>query len=217
MNRGFSRRVRRGVSSAAAAVLLFLWMVCISVSVTLNFRPLYYLDMKLLDISGNSGYSEAVIRENYDALIAYNNIWYRGELSFPSLPMSEAGRIHFEEVKQIFGLFEWGCLLLAPAVLLMIVRMRKKKQSGYLAAAGWMAVGLPAGIGVGIAVCWEQVFVRFHELVFQNDFWLFDPKQDPVILILPDAFFLHCAVLILLLMAAGSLCCLLAWRRAKKR
>ena len=118
MRRGFSmsnqvhcRRPVRNLTLTGcfAAVLggliLFLCLVCVSVTVTLNFRPLYYLDMKLLHISDISGYSNDVIRKNFDALIRYNNIWHTGILNFPDFPMSESGRIHFEEVKKVFSVF----------------------------------------------------------------------------------------------------------------
>ena len=61
--------------------------------------------MKLLHISDISGYSNDVIRKNFDALIRYNNIWHTGILNFPDFSMSESGRIHFEEVKKVFSVF----------------------------------------------------------------------------------------------------------------
>jgi len=70
--------------------------------------------MKLLHISDSSGYSNDVIRKNFDALIRYNNIWHTGILNFPDFPMSESGRIHFEEVKKVFSIFEYGALILIP-------------------------------------------------------------------------------------------------------
>jgi integral membrane protein (TIGR01906 family) len=44
--------------------------------------------------------------------------------------------------------------------------------------------------------------------MFRNDYWIFDEATDPVIMILPDAFFLHCAVMIILLILIGSLLCM---------
>lgn len=49
----------------------------------------------------------------------------------------------------------------------------------------------------------------FHKIMFRNDYWLFDEALDPVIKILPDAFFFHCAVMIILLILFGSLLCIL--------
>ena len=44
-------------------LILFLCLVCVSVTITLNFRPLYYMDMKFLHISEDSGYSDEVIKK----------------------------------------------------------------------------------------------------------------------------------------------------------
>ena len=106
-------------------LVLFLCLVCVSVTITLNFRPLYYLDMKLLHISDTSGYANDVIRKNYDVLIDYNNIWYTGSLNFPDFAMSESGRIHFEEVKKVFGVFEYGALILLPISIVLITVAKK--------------------------------------------------------------------------------------------
>ena len=55
-----------------------------------------------------------------------------------------------------------------------------------------------------IALNWEKVFISFHELVFQNDYWLFDPVTDPVILVLPDEYFMHCAIMIIGIVLLGA-------------
>lgn len=51
-----------------------------------------------------------------------------------------------------------------------------------------------------------------HELREDNWHWVtitgFDEATDPVIMILPDAFFFHCAVMIILLILIGSLLCM---------
>ena len=185
-------------------LVLFLCLVCVSVTITLNFRPLYYLDMKLLHISDTSGYANDVIRKNYDVLIDYNNIWYTGSLNFPDFAMSESGRIHFEEVKKVFGVFEYGALILLPISIVLITVAKKKQFKSLFLAAGIFSIGIPAALGLLIATNWEWVFITFHKMVFQNDYWMFDPYTDPVILILPDEFFMHCAALILLFVVAGS-------------
>ena len=80
----------------------FLFCLSLSVVLILNFRPLYVYEMKSENLASVSSMTEEEILEEYDALIRYNSLFYRGELTFPSLPMSEEGRIHFEEVKEIF-------------------------------------------------------------------------------------------------------------------
>lgn len=208
----------RKASYAGAIVgglVLFLCLVCASVVFTLNFRPLYYLDMKLLHISEQSGFDSDVIRRNYDVLIAYNNIWHSGALEFVDFTMSESGRIHFEEVKKVFAIFEYGALILIVVSAALVIRAKRKHSYRIFAAAGAFSIGIPAGLGILIAANWEWVFITFHRLVFRNDYWLFDPSTDPVIQILPDAFFMHCAALILLLILAGSAGFFIAWKKGE--
>ena len=79
-----------------------------------------------------------------------------------------------------------------------------------------LAVALPAVIGLFVAVNWDWAFVTFHHIAFDNDYWIFDPATDPVINILPDTFFLHCALLILGGVVLGSVVCGAAYRKLQK-
>ena len=197
------------------ALLLTLTIISVSVVGTLAFRPLYYLDVQALRIPETSGYSEEEIRENYDALIDYNLSFGKEELRLPSLPMSEQGRIHFEEVKEIFNLFKYmalGGVILSAAG---IWRMHRKKEFLYLKLTAILAVALPAVLGLFVAVNWDWAFVAFHQIAFDNDYWIFDPSVDPVINILPDTFFMHCALLILAGVVLGSAVCGGIYRKKK--
>lgn len=205
------------ISDAVMAILLTAFLISGAVIITLACRPLYYLDIKTLHIAEESGYSEAEIRENYDTLIDYNLLPWQKELEFPTMSMSEYGKIHFQEVKVIFQLFQ---ITFVSSFLLMMVGIfikRKKREYGYLKWAGFLTIAIPTFIGIFVAVCWDQVFVWFHELVFRNDYWLFDPATDPVITILPDAFFMHCAMLILTIVLVGAVVCLFLWHHLTKR
>ena len=48
-------------------------------------------------------------------------------------------------------------------------------------------------------VNFNYLFKLFHEIVFANDYWLFDTVKDSIILALPKEFFLLCATIILIL------------------
>ena len=62
--------------------------------------------------------------------------------------------------------------------------------------------GLRAGclfllIALLAALNFDRAFTVFHSIFFPGkDNWLFDPVADPVILILPEAFFRNCAIAI---------------------
>lgn len=198
------------------ALALTLFIISAAVVVTLNFRPLYYLDVDLLHIAETSGLPRAEILENYNTLIDYNSIFGTKELVFPTLAMSETGHIHFEEVKNVFAFFEITLIVSGVLVLAGVIYRHFKKNPGYLLLSGILTVALPLVLGILIALNWQTVFVLFHKIVFRNDYWIFDAATDPVITILPDAFFMHCALLILALVVLGSVVCLLLYRYFKK-
>ncbi len=195
------------------ALSLTLCLISLSVILTLNFRPLYYFDINYFNLVENTGYSEEMIRENYDTLIDYNSFFYKGELEFPSLPMSEQGRIHFVEVKNIFVFIQ---IVLFPISLLgsiLGIWSLKKQKPAYLMLTSVLSIALPASLGLLIAMNWDRFFVVFHEIFFNNDYWIFDYDTDPVIRILPDGFFMHSALMILLLIFAGSIASFILYRK----
>lgn len=200
------------------ALVLTFFIISGSVIFTLAFRPLYYHDIKALKIEERSGMSEEEIRKNYDALIDYNMSWEKGLLEFPTLSQSEQGQIHFREVKEIFDLFKY--LGIATFVLGIpgVILMARKKDFLFLKYTSILSVALPAAAGALVAVNWDKAFVLFHEIAFDNDYWIFDPVWDPVINMLPDTFFLHCAVMILGGVVLGSVVCALlyGWWKQKR-
>lgn len=195
------------------ALVLTLTIISVSVVFTLAFRPLYYLDISALDISEQSGYSKEEIRENYDVLIDYNMSFGEDKLEFPTLAMSEPGRIHFEEVRDIFNIFKY--MAMAGVVLSIggIVFCIRRKEYRYLKLTSILAVALPAVLGLLVALNWDWAFVTFHHIAFDNDYWIFDSLTDPVITILPDTFFMHCALMILGCVVLGSVVCGLVYRK----
>lgn len=204
-------------SNVTLAMIYMLFFISFSVILVLNFRPLYYHDIKSLGIAEASGIPEAEIRANYDTLISYNSMFEHKELDFPTLAMSESGKIHFEEVKNIFVIVQHLCILTLIAGSIGTFFKLRSKNADYLKLAGILTPLLPAILGFFIALNWDNFFVTFHHIFFRNDYWIFDPAEDPVITILPDAFFLHCAIAILLLVVCFSILSLLLHRLLARR
>lgn len=209
--------MRRNISSFLTALAGFLFLVCGAVVLTLNLRSIYYREIEQQNLVQETGLSEAEIRANYDALIDYNLITKGIDtLEFPTLPMSEHGRIHFEEVKVIFVRIQYLFCFMGILFLIGLLRKLRQREYCFLKLMAAMTWGIPAVLGSLIILFWDQVFVIFHKIFFQNDYWLFDPVIDPVILILPDSFFSHCAIVILLLVAAGGIMSLIAYCLLKR-
>lgn len=185
-------------------IIFTLLFISLAVVITINFRPLYYMDIKALNIEEASGLTKDVIRENYNALIDYSFPLYQGSLSFPSLSASTSGLQHFAEVKNIFTSFYIiGAITLVLGIII-IVQKAKNKDFSFLLVSAIMAIILPLILGIYMYLDFDRAFVIFHKIFFKNDLWLFDPATDPVITILPDTFFLHCAIMIILLVLLNS-------------
>lgn len=213
------RRRRRvlTVTNLLTALVGFLFLATLSVVIVLNLRPIYYFNIRYQQLERETGLSEAVIKENYDTLIDYNLATKRiSELEFPSFPMSENGRTHFREVKRIFLAVQYLCAVSGVLLLAGLLKIRRRDY-GCLRLMAIMTCVIPAGLGIAAALSWEHFFVRFHELFFNNNYWIFDPVTDPVIRILPDAFFAQCAAAILLILILSGVVIDVMYRRLTRR
>ena len=205
------------VKQLLTALALTLCLICLAVIITLNFRPLYYFDIDYFNLVEYTGYSEDIIRENYDTLIDYNSVFYKGDLEFPTLPMSEQGRIHFVEVKEIFVFFQAVLFPISIIGSILGILALKKQKPTYLLLTSVLSIAIPLFLGFFIAINWDRFFVLFHEIFFNNDYWIFDYRTDPIILMLPDGYFMHCAIMILAFIVIGSLSCFILYKHQLRK
>lgn len=212
------KKFAAAVTDVIFALIGCLFILSASVVLVLNIRTIYYHDIDALHLTEEVDLTKVQIQENYDALIDYNLFWTgKDTLRFPDFPVSEHGRIHFAEVRWIFIALQY--LMLGLAAVFFIGEWRKLRRGSRrsLKLTAILAIVLPLAAGAMIAANWEVFFVGFHHVMFSNDYWLFDPATDPVILILPDAFFLHCAVGILICAVVGSMLCMIVYYLVGKK
>ena len=182
-------------------VLALLFFISLGLAIAIYFRPFYYMGMER--ISAETGYSVDMIKENYDALIDYCSPFFQGSLQFPTLPSSASGISHFEEVKVIFNLF-FVLLCTTPIFLFGLIWLqRKQNNDSYLLSTPIIMCILPMFVGIACAIDFNRIFVLFHEIVFRNDDWIFSRYEDPIILFLPERFFLQCALIIVITVLLG--------------
>lgn len=196
-------------------VIFTLLFISIAVVITINFRPLFYMDIDLLNIEAMSGYDKEVIKTNYDALIDYSSPFFKGELKFPTLAASQSGLQHFAEVKNIFTFFYVLGIVTLIIGIIIVVKKREDRDINYLMITPITSIVLPLLLGIYMAIDFDRAFLVFHKLCFKNDYWIFDPITDPVITILPEEFFMHSAILIILivLLLSAAFLFLYFWKR----
>lgn len=199
------------------ALVLTLFLITLAICLTVFFKPLYYYDIYNLNIHKIVNMDVETIKHNYDILIQYQSIFYQGELNLPNFIMSNNGRIHFEEVKVIFEAIQILCITSGIISLFMIRSHIKEKEYEFLKLTSIFSIVIPAFIGMLASIDFDKAFVIFHKIFFRNDFWIFDYRTDPVIMILPQDFFMHCFIMIVGLVILFSVICYIVYRRKRKQ
>lgn len=190
-------------------ILFLLLFIGIGLNIAIFFRPLYYWDISHLSLEEYSGLSKEEILSNYNALINYCSPFYFGTLTLPSLLVSAAAIRHFARVKIVFGIFDLLAIFSFVILILYFIKKRKQITPSWLITCGITTLTVPILLGVCCVFFWKKTFVYFHEIFFHGDYWLFDWNKDSIIRILPDTFFLQCAVLIIGIVMFGGILLLL--------
>ena len=172
--------------SVILGLISAVFIICAAVTITLNCRILYEADIENFNLVETTGMSREEILDNYQVLIEYNNLGGPDELEFPSLAMSEGGRIHFEEVRAIFHAIEYAMIICGAVTVFAVIISIRKKWYAYRLLTGIFTLALPCAVGIMACVSWDDFFVFFHNVMFDNSYWIFDSATDPVITILPD-------------------------------
>ena len=110
-----------------------------------------------------------------------------------------SGMKHFADCKILF-VFDYAvCLLTVPFATFYVRELVKKRQTWRLInPIRWCFVVMFA-LGIFLVTDFEDFFVKFHEMLFRNSDWMFDPETDPIILALPAEFFMACFILFIIL------------------
>jgi integral membrane protein (TIGR01906 family) len=192
------KQMLRRVIPVVFAVALVLLVLTVSIGLPIYCRPFYYAHIDALDLE-RSGFTENQIRTAYDQVLDYLTLpgkpFGTGELAY-----SAEGEAHFADCKVLFDL-NAGVLIgsaLCVGAILLLRRLGKApslRRAAFFAGAG--AITLPLAVGGLAALDFNRAFVIFHHIFFPGkDNWMFDPRTDEIILVLPQEFFRNCAILI---------------------
>lgn len=206
----------RKIINLIFSVIFSVLIIITIVKFTVGFKQLYYFDINYLNIPILSGLSKEEIKENYDYMIDYNLGKDNREFELPTIKSSKQGKIHFEEVRDIFqSMNKMFNILLLLSIIGVIINILDKNIE-ILKMTSKTLILLPMILMLPIVINFSGSFVLFHKIMFDNDYWIFDPSLDPVINILPEEFFFHAGVIILILIIIASLANYLIYRFLKR-
>lgn len=181
--------------------LTLAFVILLSTIIVTNSKFIYYKVMEGYHLNEVSDISTSEVNANYSYVVDYilskdNN----DKFQLPTLKYSKDGAFHFYEVRKLFALAQNATSVLFIAItLLLYVYYRCFKDVLPLKYIGKALIYIPMMVSIIVSINFTFFFTVFHKIFFNNDKWLFDPIQDPIINFLPEEYFALCAGLIVIL------------------
>ena len=196
--------MKNGILTFLTGFLIAILIITVSIGLPIYVRPFYYYQVDALNIEEYSGADRETIIEAYDELLDYLTI-PGNEFKTGKFKYSESGKAHFVDCKVLFDLNLYAMItaLLGLAILFILnvsgcfelchpFGKHVAFSSGLFTLTGFAVIG-------GLAATdFDRAFTIFHTLFFPGKSnWLFSWYEDEIIRILPQEFFMNCAILIL--------------------
>lgn len=199
---------------------VFIYILTSSIAFPILCKPFYYAQIDNLQLEEYSGFNREQIETAYSEVIDYC-IGARPDFAVGGLNYSESGKDHFKDCRKLFildlGLFAGSLLILIGWIVLNRFTSIRCARPGGRGAGFWGGIGelvifaILGGLG---SINFDKTFVIFHSIFFPGKTnWIFDPNVDVVINILPEVFFMRCAIVIVALIILQSLIFIIAGRK----
>ncbi len=161
----------------------------------IKYDVLADLEMEMEDVMDVTQEMMAYLRGNREDLVVETRVDGRNREFF-----NAREKAHMIDVQK---LFVGGLWLRRSAVLLLLLTIEilwktKGDWKQILPKACLISIGsfivFAIGAGVLFMTDFTRYFTLFHEVFFDNDLWLLDPRTDLLIRMLPEGFFLDMVV-----------------------
>ncbi len=131
------------------------------------------------------------MKGNREDIVMYADIQGERQMVF-----EEREQLHMVDVLKLFdaGFTIRNICALAAVLIFVLIILLYKKSAGKIIARGYL-IGfgiffvLLVVLGIAMIVDFSTLFTKFHLLLFDNDLWLLDPKEDIMIQMFPEEFF----------------------------
>lgn len=211
------------IISITFAIATFLLIVTGSVAVPIYCRSFYFWHIEALNLE-KSGYSAAQIKEAYNEILDYLTL-PGGTFHAGDFPFTENGASHFADCKVLFTINAVVLILSALFIIAMLILKKQNRiqtlyigsfhSAFYAAVTCLVLIGL---IAVLASMDFYAAFVTFHSIFFPGkENWILNYRTDPIINVMPQDFFMHCAILIGVCIVAISLVIIIWQVRKHKR
>ena len=180
------------------------WILLGAIIITVNCLPLYWVLVRHYHWGQSLGLNDQAAFREYLRVWQFLNVPTRTIIG-GHLALSASAQAHFREVKYLV----WGVYVGFIGITTLIKPVWQWSCDAY---SQWLAQLVLRGVA-GISIClaslaivdFNDFFVIFHQLSFRNQDWLFDPRRDQIINLLPSYYFAICFGLFFVLFIGGIL------------
>ena len=199
-----TRDISLSVIFVIAVVIL---TITFSIGLPIYIRPFYYAHIPSIQEEFREWYDVEVetdyIKDAYDEVLDFLTIDGK-EFGTGELPYSEEGKGHFEDCKVLFDLNKYAFMISMTIVVIItllhsfgVIKLIKPRGYSLTFIAGVGTLSLFLILALLASIDFDVAFTIFHKIFFPGkDNWLFNPNYDPIIMFMPQNFFMNCAILI---------------------
>lgn len=181
------------------ALSAILFSISMSINIITKDKNYYYEYSQKNNITEYTGLNADKLEDMYSNLIDYI---YSGDESLINKDFNKREVTHMLDVHKLYNLnmivtYITSSILIA-CIIYLVISYKKKinlyNELRYVRNA-FLIILLAIIILVGIiSIDFDSAFIKFHELFFNNDLWLLNPKTDIMIRMLPQEFFMNMAI-----------------------
>lgn len=212
--------MKRKLKEILFSLYMFLFALVISILFVLNATIIYRICISTSKLEESTGISANALMEDYMKVINYLRNPFNNNLKFENFPMSEQGAYHFYEVKNIIFIIEVLFIIFSIIALILYIMNRINVFSFPMTSLNYlfnMTVIIFGSLLVGFYINFSYVFDKFHEILFNNNYWIFDERTDPIITALPEEFFMICGIVCIVFTIGASVFSKLIYKKYKRK
>ena len=203
-----TKRIFISVFYSALALFLSIFILLTSVELVAFDMSFYKKEYEKYDIVNNLGIGEKDLIESTEKLLDYLKD-KRDDLDFKIIIngqeqefFSPRDKLHMVDVKHLFvmGRYIRNYIFVILLIFVPVFMYKKTKYriSNLLISTACVGI-LPVIILIILMnIDFNKYFTIFHEIFFDNDLWLLDPKVDTLVNIFPENFFYDTAIRIII-------------------
>lgn len=209
---GFLRNIKIKLIASAAYICLMLFLIALSVVLTLNISGII-LSVNHAQIAD---VNHGQVMSDYRRLLFYLQVPFTN-LHFEYFLSSTSGYHHFADVKSLMMLNEVVLLLVAVPASRYLIQQKRRHQLWQLVTPIKYSVIVVLMATFILMVNFDKLFIQFHKAVFSNNDWFFDPITDPIINVLTTNFFIICVLIFIILLLSFLSVIIIIGRRDLRR